>query len=180
MYCEGLTKEQLLKWGFTDVELNSGETDPKKQFTIKRLWRKNSSKLPHQKVIAITEAVGRHKYTPDKVYLKITFNGGKGPKTITLARFIYVWFNGDLADGEVVDHIDNNSFNNDPKNLRKLSVRDNLIKRNEDNYKYARNQYEVEFGQLLAKLYDPAISVEESNKIFKEYLEMKHNNGKSN
>lgn len=146
-YCEKLTKQMLKDWGFTQAvykpDFDLPVKDEKDVWYIERLWRKNSSKALHVKRISITEAVCKHKYTKDKKYLKITFMTQNGPKTITLARFIYVWFIGDIEDGEVVDHIDNDSFNNRPGNLRKLSVGENLAKRFIDSPGFARNQYET-------------------------------------
>lgn len=144
MYCEKLTKQQLLDWGFTDVEYVPDAVDPKKQFIIKRFWRTAKGKAPRLKTIAITEAICRHKYSDDKTYLKITFSINNKQRTITLARIVYAWYNGDLEDGEVVDHINNNSFDNSPYNLQKLTVGENLAKRNMDNARYARNQYEAQ------------------------------------
>ena len=174
MYCTKLTKEQLRTWGFEEPIFCPEETDKTKQWIITRLWRKNSSKAPVLKRISVTEARCRHKYSEDKVYLKITFSTDTKPKTITLARFIYCWFIGDLEEGEVVDHINNDSFDNRPENLQKLSVGENLAKRNIDNAKYARNQYEVEFAQLCKKLYEPETSLEQGKKLLADYFERRY------
>ena len=146
-YCEKLTKQMLKDWGFTRVtylpDFNIHHEDPKEDWYVERIWRKNSSKAFTPKRINITDAVCKHKYTEDKKYWKLTFMCNQKAKTITFARFIYVWFVGDLEEGEVVDHIDNNSFNNHPSNLQKLSVGENLAKRFIDNPGFARNQYET-------------------------------------
>ena len=94
-------------------------------------------------------------------------------RSITLARLIYVWFIGDLEQGEVVDHINNDSFDNRPENLQKLSVGENLAKRNIDNSEFAKNQYGVEFKYLIKKLYSDDISLDEGKQLLEEYYKMK-------
>ena len=178
MYCEKLTKKQLEEWGFTQLnylpDMGITNEDPKKDWYVERYWRNRKSKHSITKRVSITEAICKHKYSEDKKYWKITFSYNKKVKTITFARFVYVWFIGDLEEGEVVDHIDNNSFNNHPSNLQKLSVGENLAKKNMDNPKYARNQYEVNCKQLFTKLYDHEITVDEGIKLFKEFYQIKH------
>lgn len=51
---------------------------------------------------------------------------------IPLSRLVYVWHKGDIPDGYVVDHIDNDSFNNSIDNLQILTVEENLAKRYDD------------------------------------------------
>ena len=152
-YCESLSRKQLKDWGFTQIvyqpNLGIKNDDPKKDWYIERLWKKNSSKQPVLKRINVTEAVCKHKYSADKKYWKVTFMTDEGPKSITLARLIYVWFIGDLEAREVVDHIDNNPFNNYPNNLQKLSVGENLAKRYIDNPFNSKNQYETKVYKLI-------------------------------
>ena len=144
-YCEKLTREMLRNWGFTQAvykpDFNIKCEGPKDEWYIERYWRKNNSKSYRLQQITVTEAICKHKYTADKKYLKLTFMTPEGPKSITLSRFIYVWFVGDLEAGEVVDHIDNNPYNNHPTNLQKLSVGENLAKRFIDDANCNKNQY---------------------------------------
>jgi hypothetical protein len=102
----------------------------------------------------------------------------EGPKSITLARLIYVWFVGDLEAGEVVDHIDNDPFNNYPTNLQKLSVGENLAKRFIDDANCNKNQYTTraykkaknnpELYEMVHNMYEAGISYEEAlAKIYK-------------
>jgi hypothetical protein len=129
-YCKGLTKAQLIAWGFTDVVYLPNLDEWK----VLRFWYKNNSKAKLNTVITPNMAIGKHKYRPDKEYYKVTFSvRGEGTYSIPLSRFIYVWFNGDIPDGYVVDHIDNDSYNNAPCNLRILTIEENLAKRFEDN-----------------------------------------------
>ena len=144
-YCSKLTKEMLKEWGFDSVyylpDFNITGLGDKNKWYIDRIWRKNSSKEFVHKRINITEAVCKHKYTQDKKYYKITFSIGNKMVSLPLSRFIYVWFNGDLKDGEVCDHIDNNPYNNHPSNLQKMDVGENLAKRYIDNPDAWTNQY---------------------------------------
>jgi len=177
MYCEKLTKQQLKDWGFTQInylpEIGKESNDPKENWYIERLWRTKHGKKPILKRINVTEAVCKHKYSCDKKYHKVTFMADDKARSITLARLIYVWFIGDLEQGEVVDHINNNSFDNRPENLQKLSVGENLAKRNIDNAEFAKNQYGVEFKNLIKKLYSDNISLEEGKKLLEEYYTLK-------
>ena len=117
-YCEKLTRQMLRDWGFTQAvykpDFNLPVKDDKDIWYIERSWRRNNQKENTLRRISITEAVCKHKYSEDKKYLKLTFMTPEGPKSITLARFLYVWFIGDLDAGDVVDHIDNNPYNNHP------------------------------------------------------------------
>lgn len=53
--------------------------------------------------------------------------------TIPLSRVLYVWFKEDIPDGYVIDHIDNDQFNNELSNLRLTTIEENLKKRFIDN-----------------------------------------------
>lgn len=129
-YGKGLTKEQLKAWGIVDVVY----LPTLDEWQVHRYWYKNNSKAKLNTIITPTLAIGKHKYRPDKEYYKITFSvRGEGSHSIPLSRLIYVWFKGDIPDGYVVDHIDNNSYNNAPVNLRILTVEENLSKRFTDN-----------------------------------------------
>ena len=134
MYCKSLTKQELLDAGFTSVEYIDN------QWRVFRRWRKNSSKNKIDTEIKVTLACGKHKYRPDKYYHKITYSFNRKVVNIPLSRFIYVWFKGDIPDGYVVDHINNDSFDNRPENLQLLTVGDNLKKRFEDNEEAWVNQ----------------------------------------
>ena len=168
MYCAKLTKQMLLDWGFYEVKYlpideHNFTFNERTDWVIKRKWRK-CGKNPKvvDKVINITEAVCKHKYTSDKKYLKITFSIGNKAVSLSLARFIYVWYIGDLENGEVVDHKDNNPYNNYWGNLQKMSVGKNLAKRYIDNPISPRNQYETELYQLVHKLFESGVSYEEA------------------
>ena len=136
MYCKALTKQFLEEAGFKDVFQHNGE------WIIRRYWYKNNKKEKCWSTIKISEAVRHHKYRPDKTYPKVNFSvRGKGIFSITLNRFLYVWFKGDIPEGYVIDHKNNDPFDNDPKNLNCMTIEDNLNKRFDDNPESWTNQW---------------------------------------
>ena len=135
-YQSALTKQQLLDWGFLEpIYLEDG-------WHIYRNWPVGGrSKTPVVSEVKITEAIGKHKYTEDKKYLKIAFSVKKHGYTITLSRFIYAWFNGDIPERFDIEHLDNNPYNNMPENLALSTRGANLAKRYLDNPNgFNRNQ----------------------------------------
>lgn len=88
----------------------------------------------------------KHKYGHDKSYYAYSWYGGmKNGKqtsiTLSACRIVYIICKGDIPQDYDVDHIDNNSLNNDPDNLQVLSRRDNLAKRFVDDPNTCWNQY---------------------------------------
>lgn len=78
---------------------------------------------------------GRVKYHPYVVVSAFD----KKQKMISLASLIMVYIKKEnIKPGYVVDHIDNDSFNNNPDNLQLLTIRQNLDKDNKghNQYKY--------------------------------------------
>ena len=148
MYCKGLTKQQLSDWGIIAIIY-----DPiNNEWQIFRHWYKNNSKQKILTIIKPSLAVGKHKYRPDKEYLKVSFSvRGEGSYSIPLSRLVYTWYNGDIPDGYVVDHADNNSFNNNPKNLQLFTVEENLAKRYIDNPEAWTNQWGKQKGYEKTK-----------------------------
>ncbi len=47
---------------------------------------------------------------------------------IPFHRLVYAWFNGSIPEGMVVDHIDDDKLNNDPRNLQLLTPSQNINK----------------------------------------------------
>ena len=137
MYCKGLTKQELQDAGIMNVYYNNSTN----AWEIIRYWYKNNCKTKDFTKVSITMARGKHKYRPDKYYPKVTFCVKQKRHNIPLSRLIYVWFKGDIPDGYVVDHIDNNSLNNDPTNLQILTIEENLAKRFEDDPAAWTNQW---------------------------------------
>lgn len=141
-----LTKAMLLEWGIYSIEWD----EEQKTWVIDRFWYKNKSRSKRHTNIKICKAVCKHKYTKDKYYPIVTFSYMNSIKSIPLARLIYAWFVEDIPAGYVIDHIDNDPFNNyinskdinDPKNnLQMLTIEENLAKRYIDNPDAGHNQW---------------------------------------
>ena len=84
---------------------------------------------------------------------------------------IYAWFVGDIEEGMVIDHIDNNPFNNRVENLQKLTPEENLKKRFEDNPNALHNQYGSAAYKLMHKLYEEGVPFQEAERIILERKE---------
>jgi hypothetical protein len=52
----------------------------------------------------------------------------------TCHRLIWIWHNGEIPNGCVIDHIDHNRSNNRIENLQCISLQDNSIKRKPPTY----------------------------------------------
>lgn len=135
-----LTKKMLEEWGITEITWD----EEAKDWQIQRYWYKNNSKVKVMKTLAISNAVCKHKYTKAKAYPIVTFSYNQQVISLPLSRIIYAWFNGEVKDGYVIDHIDNNPYNNRLENLQQLTQEDNLKKRFADNLNNSRNQYEAQ------------------------------------
>lgn len=72
----------------------------------------------------------------DYVFVNLKTPEGKW-KPIALHRLIWLTFNEYIPKGYIVDHIDNNSLNNDISNLQCILNRDNMVK--DRNYRF--NQF---------------------------------------
>lgn len=138
MYCRGLTREQLKEMGITNIDWDRDTNE----WWINRYWyyRKHSGKKVHQH-LTISQATVKHKYGTDKTYPKIQLSYCNKQYAFPLSRVIYAWFVKDIPDGYVIDHIDNNPFNNEVDNLEMMTIEENLRKRYTDNNKVCFNQY---------------------------------------
>ena len=134
-----LTRAMLEEYGITNIYWDCDNNE----WWINRFWYKNHSKDKHHYRVEITNACRPHKYTPKKVYPKVTFSYKCKNKSITLSRLLYAWFKGDIPEGYVVDHIDNNPWNNSLDNLQLLTQEENLIKRFTDNPNNPCNQWAI-------------------------------------
>lgn len=127
-YCKGLTKQDLEDYGIVEIRWNKYlET-----WVVTREWYKNNTKRKERKQLVIGNVLAKHKYTTDKSYPKVSFSYKNRAIAIPLSRLVYVWFYGDIPDGYVVDHIDNDPYNNKLNNLQLLSIGDNIRKRFND------------------------------------------------
>ena len=147
MYCKGLTREDLERYGIINV-LPNGDS-----WEVVRYWYKNNSKtIKEVKSLKILKVKGVTKYATPKVYLKVSFNYRGTNFSFPLHRLVWAWHNGEVPDGYEVDHIDNNPFNNSLDNLQLLTTLENRRKRwsNPDN---ACNQWQFmdEFDKGIAR-----------------------------
>lgn len=143
-----LTREMLEKWGITSLKYN----EESKSWEITRYWFKNNSKVKHNIILKVSTAVRKHKYTNDKAYQIVSFAYNQQHISLPLARIVYAWCSKEkkVPEGFVVDHKDNDPFNNyfneanpdDPRNnLQLLTQEQNLIKRFVDNPSNSVNQW---------------------------------------
>ena len=134
-YCAELTRDMLVQWGFIEPHWTSDG------WKIFRYWYGSGKHITKTiKEINITEARGKHKYTEDKIYLKLTFSYNKKGISVPLSRFIYAWFYGKVPAGMDVEHISNNPYDNSLSNLRLCTREENLAKRFMDNPEANCNQ----------------------------------------
>lgn len=167
-YGKALTKEMLVEWGFYSIDW-----DPENnEWWIDRYWYHCNSKTKIHKKLSIQNAVCRHKYTYDKYYPIVTFSFNQKVICLPLARIIYAWFTGPIEAKEVIDHIDNNPYNNRVENLQKLSVGENLAKRFIDNPKCNVNQYTVNKNIVKNDLTELVHKLKEMGKTYEEALEI--------
>ena len=137
------------------------------------------------KNLKIQNAVCKHKFTTDKSYPIITFSVSQHVITLPLARVIYAWFKGPIEEKAVIDHKNNDPYNNHPDNLQKLSVGENLAKRFIDNPLSNRNQYTTrtyknrkenpELYSLCEKMFDKGIDYDKAKIIVALFGEIKEN-----
>ena len=136
MYCKALNKKILIEVGITNI------IKKQDQWLVFRYWYDGNKKTKTFKQLKITNATRKHVYRPNKKYPKVSFTARSyGKFNIPLSRLLYAWFVGEIPDGYVVDHIDNDPYNNDIDNLQILTIEENLAKRFEDNPDAWTNQW---------------------------------------
>ena len=62
-------------------------------------------------------------------------------RVVGLHRAMWAWFNEEVPEGYVVDHINNNPLDTSISTLQIMTVEDNLAKRFEDNPDNSVNQW---------------------------------------
>lgn len=129
VYCKGLTRQELVDMGIYSINWDRD----KQEWWVDRYWHRygKTKEFTHTR-LQTTIAIARHKYGKDKEYPKVQFGYNGKTMAIPLGRLLYVWFVEDVPDGYVVDHKDNNPFNNQINNLQMLTIEDNIRKRYED------------------------------------------------
>ena len=132
-----LTREMLEEMGIYEVYYDNDT----QEWWINRCWKTCYKGEEVYKRIPVVEATTKHKYAKSKTYPIVAFSYQSKTHSYPLSRFIYAWFKGEIGEGMVVDHIDNNPYNNCPLNLQALTPEENLIKRYSDNPNSHKNQY---------------------------------------
>ena len=138
MYCKGLTKQELIDMGVYRINWNKESNE----WCIDRYWYPNyRCRIKRHLRVKIHNIVAEHKYGKTKIYPKVQMSyNGKG-YSFSLSRVLYVWFIEDIPDGYVIDHIDNDPFNNRLNNLQMLTIEENNRKRFTDLNVKCINQY---------------------------------------
>ena len=140
-----LTKEMLQEHGIYAIYWDEDSNE----WWIDCYWHNNNVKEYTHKSVNIYRAVKDHKYSGKNKGYKIAGWSVKcKPYCFPLARIIYAWFNGEVPEGFVVDHIDNDPDNNKLSNLQLLTVEENLAKRFADDPTNWTNQHGREKGYL--------------------------------
>lgn len=94
----------------------------------------------------------------------------------SLASLIWLlYLDREIPAGYVVDHIDNNPFNNDPDNLQLLTTRENLLKNSSADYKRHFMKMEKQLDKLQNKIIE-AVRKLSSIKRYKNRETLKHAN----
>ena len=138
MYCKGLTKEELIGFGIVSIYWDKYTNN----WAIIRDWYKNNSKTKRTLYkLQICDVTTKHKYTGDKSYPKIQFNWRNKSYAFPLSRVIYAWFREDIPDGYVIDHKNNDPYDNTLDNLQMLTIEQNIRKRYDDLDCKCFNQY---------------------------------------
>lgn len=135
----GLTGEYLEKLGvMIGIEARNFDDVP----VMWSVWQyKNVDNGCHkqgvQRPIAPMKS-GNYKNTDCKYHLYTWFIDENGKqRSVSLASLIMVCYRGkDIPAGYVVDHIDNDPFNNDPRNLQIISISDNVKKDHKGHNQY--------------------------------------------
>lgn len=99
--------------------------DPSTKTGLTWLFRPNAPKqwnIRYANKVAGYECANQNGYR--KLELKITYNNKT--KNFSASRVIFLLHNGYLTEGKCIDHIDNNSLNNDIKNLREVTISQNV------------------------------------------------------
>lgn len=95
-----------------------------------KVYQKNR-KTKEEKELKIYLNIRTKKYGKAMCYLVVPhWNYQKGNTGITtLHKMVYLQFKGDIPKGYEIDHIDSDTFNNEPENLQAITRDENQKKR---------------------------------------------------
>ena len=77
-------------------------------------------------------------------YYKVEFSYKMKAQIYSIHRLYYAWFKGCAPEGMVIDHIDNNTFNNDISNLQPLTYKESIEKRSGHKCKFTTEKWRLE------------------------------------
>ena len=116
-----LTKEMLLKSGITEITIDGRIFKGTRE--LKGRFSKNNA--DQYRLLTIYD------FDKNMNKIKVPSETASYNYKLTLVSFhraIYAWFFGEVPEGYVVDHIDDNKGNNSINNLQLLTPRENLQK----------------------------------------------------
>lgn len=122
-YTPSFTKDDLEKLGVT-VE----KADNEFGYNVYQSGRIKKIKI---------RTYNKPKYSPESTkcaLVSIYYRDKKQTRTVSLARLVYVAFVGDIPEGFVLHHVDENPLNNTLSNLK-------LLSRSANTYREGHNQY---------------------------------------
>ena len=129
-----LTKEMLQNYGITNItedgRIFKGDVEIKQHITNKKGKYKDQAKYARIGVVDKSQKIYNDKYSKGwYCYKRIA---------IPVHRVVYAWYHGIVPVGYDVDHIDNNTLNNNLSNLQLLTREENnqkkVVSRNQYNY----------------------------------------------
>lgn len=133
-----LTRQMLEDWGISSISWDADNNE----WWIDRYWYKNNTGKKVHTRLAIVLAQSKRKYSQRfKSYKIVSWSYYCKQYCYPLARVIYAWFHDEVPEGYVVDHINNDPYDNRLANLQLLTQEDNLLKRYSDNPENWKNQY---------------------------------------
>ena len=92
-------------------------------------------------------------------------------------RLVWIYFNGDIKDGYVIDHIDRDSANNDIENLRMVTQKQNMWNKGKPkgyHLDIATNKFHVKLRVKGKQMYFGSYDTEEEAKQIAEELRLKY------
>lgn len=117
-----LTKKQLKEWGFQGIEKNGNE------YLVRRVWKKTKSKKMNLTFIKVHKTIVYHRYAAANIVMSFSFCVNGKQRTLSLARYIYAYYNGNIDDKHYVTHKDEDPCNCDAGNLE-LITKEEMLKR---------------------------------------------------
>lgn len=115
-----LTKEMIKEAG---VSLKMSYDNPKQPIVLR-------TRNGVTKEIKPCPGVKERKFGKPMTYMYIGWYYKGKQFATSFSRLVYAWFNGDIPEGNYdIDHIDNDTLNNNPENLRLVTHKENIQKR---------------------------------------------------